>query len=125
MSKEDIIMNAVFLGILTLSILMSIHMINNDIEPGTDPYWPETFEPYPEPDWEDSDEWHEIWYNKIDTNSNGEADDIENRPKPRYPDCGMGGEYDYEEEIFHFDYHGKEGKSEYGEYEYNKWMEIQ
>ena len=113
MSKEDIIMNAVFLGILTLSILMSIHMINNDIEPGTDPYWPETFEPYPEPDWEDSDEWHEIWYNKIDTNSNGEADETE-----------------------HYEYHGKEGKSEYGEYEpnkclkwgedsYSKWMEIQ
>ena len=49
MDKEDIIMNAVFFGVLTLSILMSIHMINNDIEPGTDPYWPETFEPYPEP----------------------------------------------------------------------------
>ena len=49
MDKEDIIMNAVFFGVLTLSILMSIHMINNGIEPGTDPYWPETFEPYPEP----------------------------------------------------------------------------
>tara|TARA_B100001778_G_scaffold44922_1_gene32642 strand:- start:806 stop:967 length:162 start_codon:yes stop_codon:yes gene_type:complete len=23
------------------------------------------------------------------------------------------------------EYHGKEGKSEYGEYEYNKWMESQ
>ena len=50
-------------------------------------------------DWEDSDEWHEIWYNKLDTNSNGEIDSEE--------------------------YHGKEGKSEYGEYEYNKWMESQ
>jgi hypothetical protein len=50
-------------------------------------------------DWEDSDEWHEIWYNKIDTNSNGEDDNLE--------------------------YHGKEGKSEYGEYEYNEWMEMQ
>ena len=99
MDKEDIIMNAVFFGVLTLSILMSIHMINNDIEPGTDPYWPETFEPYPEPDWEDSHERHEIWYNELDTNSNGEVDTEE--------------------------YHGKEGKSEYGEYEYNKWMESQ
>ena len=50
-------------------------------------------------DWEDSDEWHEMWYNKLDTNSNGEIDTEE--------------------------YHGKEGKSEYGEYEYNKWMEMQ
>ena len=50
-------------------------------------------------DWEDSDEWHEMWYNKLDTNSNGEVDTEE--------------------------YHGKEGKSEYGEYEYNKWMEMQ
>ena len=23
------------------------------------------------------------------------------------------------------EYHGKEGKSEYGEYEYNEWMEMQ
>ena len=52
-------------------------------------------------DWEDSDEWHRIWYEKIDTNSNGEADETE-----------------------HYEYHGKEGKSEYGEYEYNKWMEM-
>ena len=50
-------------------------------------------------DWEDSDEWHRIWYTKIDTNSNGEDDNLE--------------------------YHGKEGKSEYGEYEYNEWMEMQ
>jgi len=90
MNKEDIIMNAVFFGVLTLSILLSIHMVNNDIEIDTTPlYWPETFEPYPEP-----------------------------------PE-------DYYEE-----YHGKEGKSEYGEYEpnkclkwgedsYNKWMEMQ
>ena len=44
-------------------------------------------------DWEDSDEWHKIWYNKLDTNSNGEIDTEE--------------------------YHGKEGKSEYGEYDSN------
>ena len=44
-------------------------------------------------DWEDRDEWHKIWYNKIDTNSNGEDDALE--------------------------YHGKEGKSEYGEYDSN------
>ena len=50
-------------------------------------------------DWEDSDEWHTIWYNELDTNSNGEVDSEE--------------------------YHGKEGKSEYGEYEYNEWMEMQ
>ena len=47
-------------------------------------------------DWEDSDEWHKIWYEKIDTNSNGEADETE-----------------------HYEYHGKEGKSEYGEYDSN------
>lgn len=47
-------------------------------------------------DWEDSDEWHRVWYEKIDTNSNGEADETE-----------------------HYEYHGKEGKSEYGEYEFN------
>ena len=100
MDKEAIIMNAVFFGVLTLSILLSIHMVNNDIEIDTTPlYWPETFEPYSEPDWEDSDEWHEIWYNELDTNSNGEVDTEE--------------------------YHCKEGKSEYGEYEYNKWMESQ
>jgi len=32
MDKEDIIMNAVFFGVLALSILLSIHMVNNDIE---------------------------------------------------------------------------------------------
>ena len=75
MDKETIIMNAVFLGVLTLSILLSIHMVNNDIEIDTTPlYWPETFEPYPEP------------------------------PEDYY-DCG--------------EYHGKEGKSEYGEYDSN------
>ena len=97
MSKEDIIMNIIFLSIIALSILMSIHMVNNNIEPGTDPYWPETFPPDPEPDWEDSDKWHEIWYNKIDTNSNGEDDVLE--------------------------YHGKEGESEYGEYKPNKCLQ--
>ena len=50
MNKEDIVMNAVFFGVLTLSILLSIHMVNNDIEIDTTPlYWPETFEPYPKP----------------------------------------------------------------------------
>ena len=82
MDKEDIIMNAVFFGVLTLSILLSIHMVNNDIEIDTTPlYWPETFEPYPEP--------AEDYY----------MDNVE-------MDCG--GEY-----------HGKEGKSEYGEYDSN------
>ena len=46
---------------------------------------------YEKVDWEDSDKWHEMWYTTIDTNSNGEADEIE-------------------------EYHGKEGCSEYGEY---------
>ena len=93
-------MNTIFFSVITLSVLLSIHMVNNDIEIDTTPlYWPETFEPYPKPDWEDSDEWHKIWYNELDTNSNGEIDTEE--------------------------YHGKEGKSEYGEYEYNKWMESQ
>ena len=32
-------------------------------------------------------------------------------PPEDYYDCG--------------EYHGKEGKSEYGEYEYNEWMEMQ
>ena len=82
MDKEAIIMNAVFFGVLTLSILLSIHMVNNDIEIDTTPlYWPETFEPYPEPP--------EDYY----------MDNVE-------MDCG--GEY-----------HGKEGKSEYGEYDSN------
>ena len=50
MNKEDIIMNAIFFGVLTLSILLSIHMVNNDIEVDTMPlHWPETFEPYEEP----------------------------------------------------------------------------
>ena len=95
MDKEDIIMNAVFFGVVIASFSLSFHMVNNGIEIDTTPlYWPETFEPYPEPDWEDSDEWHEIWYNELDTNSNGEVDTEE--------------------------YHGKEGESEYGEYKSNE-----
>ena len=63
-------MNIIFFGVLTLSTLLSIHMVNNDIEIDTTPlHWPETFEPYPEPTKEE--------------------------------------------------YHGKEGKSEYGEYDSN------
>ena len=38
MDREDIIMNTVFFGVLTLSILLSIHMINNDIEIDTEEY---------------------------------------------------------------------------------------
>ena len=57
-------------------------MVNNGIEIDTTPlYWPEPFEPYPEPP--------EDYY----------MDNVE-------MDCG--GEY-----------HGKEGKSEYGEYDSN------
>ena len=66
-------MNIIFFGVLTLSTLLSIHMVNNDIEIDTTPlHWPETFEPYPEPTKEE--------------------------------------------------YHGKEGKSEYGEYEPNEYL---
>ena len=66
-------MNIIFFGVLTLSTLLSMHMVNNDIEIDTTPlHWPETFEPYPEPTKEE--------------------------------------------------YHGKEGKSEYGEYEPNEHL---
>ena len=66
-------MNIIFFGVLTLSTLLSIHMVNNYIEIDTTPlHWPETFEPYPEPTKEE--------------------------------------------------YHGKEGKSEYGEYEPNEHL---
>ena len=69
-------MNTIFFSVITQSVLLSIHMVNNDIEIDTTPlHWPETCEPYEEPIKEE--------------------------------------------------YHGKEGKSEYGEYEYNKWMESQ
>ena len=73
MDRETIIMNTVFFSIVIVSFLLAYHMANNDIEIDTTPlYWPETFEPYPEPpeDYYDCEEWH-----------------------------------------------GKEGKSEYGEYE--------
>ena len=82
MNRENIILNTIFLTIIVLSVLLSLHMINNNIEIDTTPlYWPETFEPYPEPP--------EDYY----------MDSVE-------MDCG--GEY-----------HGKEGKSEYGEYDSN------
>ena len=81
MDKEDIIMNAVFFGVVIASFALSFHMVNNGIEIDTTPlYWPETFEPYPEPP--------EDYY----------MDSVE-------MDCG--------------EYHGKEGKSEYGEYDSN------
>ena len=75
MNKEDIIMNSVFFGVVILSFALAFHMSKNNIEIDTTPlYWPETFEPYPEPpeDYYDCEEWH-----------------------------------------------GKEGKSEYGEYDSN------
>ena len=94
MNKEDIIGNIIFLGVVVLSFVYGFYLVDKGVEIDTTPlYWPETFPPDPEPDWEDSDEWHEIWYNEIDTNSNGEDDSLE--------------------------YHGKEGKSEYGEYDSN------
>ena len=49
MNKEDIIMNSVFFGVVILSFALAFHMSKNGIEPGIDAYWPETFEPYPEP----------------------------------------------------------------------------
>ena len=73
MNKEDIIMNVVFLGVVITSFALSFHMANKGKEIDTTPlYWPETFEPYPEP----PEDYYEEW-------------------------------------------HGKEGKSEYGEYEFN------
>ena len=75
MNREDIIMSAVFFGVVILSFALSFHMAKEGIEVDTTPlYWPETFEPYPEPpeDYYDCEEWH-----------------------------------------------GKEGKSEYGEYDSN------
>ena len=75
MNREDIIMSAVFFGIVILSFALSFHMAKEGIEIDTTPlYWPETFEPYPESpeDYYDCEEWH-----------------------------------------------GKEGKSEYGEYDSN------
>ena len=49
MNREDIILNGFFLVIVISSILLSLHMFNNNIEIDTTPlYWPETFEPYPE-----------------------------------------------------------------------------
>ena len=90
MDKEGVIGSIIFLGVVVLSFVYGFYLVDKGIEIDTTPlYWPETFEPYPEP-----------------------------------PE-------DYYEE-----YHGKEGKSEYGEYEpnkclkwgedaYNKWMESQ
>ena len=57
MDKEDIIMNAIFLSVVIASFALSFHMVNRGIEIDTTPlYWPETFPPDPEPDWEDSDD---------------------------------------------------------------------
>ena len=50
MNREDFIFTAVFLGIVIASFALSFHMANEGIEIDTTPlYWPETFEPYPEP----------------------------------------------------------------------------
>ena len=82
MDKEDFIFTAVFLGIVIGSFALSFHMVNEGIEIDTTPlYWPETFEPYPEPP-------EDYYMDSVNM------------------DCG--GEY-----------HGKEGKSEYGEYDSN------
>ena len=48
--RGEIVGNVFFIIIIILSFLLSLHMFNNDIEIDTTPlYWPETFEPYPEP----------------------------------------------------------------------------
>ena len=50
MDREDIIFTAIFFGIVIGSFALSFHMANEGIEIDTTPlYWPETFEPYPEP----------------------------------------------------------------------------
>ena len=50
MDREDIIFTAIFFGIVIGSFALSYHIANNAIEIDTTPlYWPETFEPYPEP----------------------------------------------------------------------------
>ena len=50
MDREDIIFTAIFFGIVIGSFALSFHMANNGIEIDTTPlYWPESFEPYPEP----------------------------------------------------------------------------
>ena len=50
MDRETIIMNTVFFSIVIASFLLAFYMANNGIEIDTTPmYWPETFEPYPEP----------------------------------------------------------------------------
>ena len=91
MNKEDIIMNAVFFGIVILSFALSFHMAKEGIEIDTTPlYWPETFPPDPEPDYP--------CYFEIE------------------PDTII---YNEEGDIIHWEYHGKEGKSEYGEYDSN------
>ena len=42
--------NIIFLGVVVLSFVYGFYLVNNDIEIDTTPlYWPETFEPYPEP----------------------------------------------------------------------------
>ena len=91
MNREDIIMSAVFFGIVILSFALSFHMAKEGIEIDTTPlYWPETFPPDPEPDYP--------CYFEIE------------------PDTII---YNEEGDIIHWEYHGKEGKSEYGEYDSN------
>ena len=79
MNKEDIIMNAVFFGIVILSFALSFHMAKEGIEIDTTPlYWPETFEPYPEDPSED-------YY----INLNEESDTLKDIGNPN---CGGDGE---------------------------------
>ena len=48
MDKERFILNGVFLVVVILSFVFAFHMAKSGIEPGIDPYWPETFEPIPQ-----------------------------------------------------------------------------
>ena len=50
MNREDIIGNIIFLGVVVLSFVYGFYLADKGIEIDTTPlYWPETFEPYPEP----------------------------------------------------------------------------
>ena len=50
MNKEDIIGNIIFFGVVVLSFVYGFYLVDKGVEIDTTPlYWPETFEPYPEP----------------------------------------------------------------------------
>ena len=50
MNKEDIIGNIIFFGVVVLSFVYGFYLVDKGVEIDTTTlYWPETFEPYPEP----------------------------------------------------------------------------